>query len=130
MYPKHKITVRFYLKAKCYSLGLKCIYSIFLFSPLWPGLTFLPHPCNAPFSCAHLGDRAYTDEGCFSWLGLFPPSLPSLPSQSCVNRYSKAQRSRSSCLVSWPVAPPWWPSQTPPSHHPWSWLSTLSNQRH
>ena len=26
--------------------------------------------------------------------------------------------------------PPGWPFRTPPEHPPWSWLSTLSNQKH
>lgn len=124
MNPKQK------MKAKGYNLGFKSIYSLsplhltFLYFPLaW--VDFSPSSQYDPLDCAHPGDKADTEEIHFSWLGSFPP-----PSQSCVSWRSKAEGSRSSCFVSWLVVRPWWPSQTPPSHHPLSWLSTLSNQRH
>lgn len=34
----------------------------------------------------------------------------------------------SSCRVG-PAAPPWWPSQTLPAHHPWSWQNTPCSRR-
>lgn len=38
-------------------------------------------------------------------------------------------RRLASCVCG-PVAPLWWPSQTPPAPRPWSWRNTPGSQRH
>lgn len=71
----------FIWKLKAITLDLNVYTPFFLpFFPLWPGLTVLPPPCNAPFNCAHLNDKADPEEGRF-FLGLvcfpFPPNAVS-----------------------------------------------------
>lgn len=77
----HQRLQYFHLKAKSYNL--KCIHSLFplhltfLFSPLaW--FHFSLSSLQALFNLAHPGDKTDIEEGCFSWPGLVPSSLPIL----------------------------------------------------
>lgn len=123
-------SILFYLKAKGYSLGVTCPFFLCIELSLFPfGLVWLSSllPLTLHSTVPTLVTKQTQRRDVFLGLDCSPPSLP--PSRHCASWRAKAEGSRSSWIVSWPVAPPWWPSQTPPSRHPWSWPSTPSNQR-